>query len=79
VRLRREISNEWLLGLSGLISIAFGLYLAAFPDQSSLLVVGLMGVYAIAFGVTLFGFALRLRQHRQRLSTAADHGQTVPA
>ena len=46
IRLRRELTNEWLLALSGAVSIAFGLFLAAFPQQGALVVVTLMGVYA---------------------------------
>ncbi len=79
VRLRRELKNEWLLVLSGLISIAFGIYVAAFPQQSAIVVMLLIGIYAIAFGITLIGLAVRLRQHRHHLATAADHGQAVPA
>jgi uncharacterized membrane protein HdeD (DUF308 family) len=60
------------------ISVGFGIYLIVSPQQA-LAVVSVIGFYAIAFGVTLFGFALRLRERGQRLSTAADHGQTVPA
>src|SRR6266545_4532178 len=78
VRLRREIANEWLLGLSGVISVVFGIYLIVSPQQGALAVVSVIGFYAIAFGITLSGLALRLRQHGQRLSTAADRG-TVPA
>jgi uncharacterized membrane protein HdeD (DUF308 family) len=79
VRLRSEIANEWLLWLSGVISVVFGIYLIVSPQQGALAVVSLIGFYAIAFGATQFGLALRLRQHGQRLSTTTDRGQTVPA
>lgn len=61
VRLRREISNEWLLGLSGLASIIFGLLLVIFPGTGALAVIWLIAAYAIIFGIILLGLALRVR------------------
>jgi uncharacterized membrane protein HdeD (DUF308 family) len=34
VRLRREIEGEWLLGLSGLVSVLFGAYVILFPGPA---------------------------------------------
>ncbi len=61
VRLRREIANEWLLGLAGVASVLFGALLVAFPGAGALAVEWLIGGYALAFGVLLLGLALRLR------------------
>ena len=61
VQLRRELSGELLLGLSGILSILFGLLLFAFPGAGALTVVWLIGAYALLFGVLLVGLALRLR------------------
>ena len=80
VKLRRELANEWLMALSGVLSIVFGGYLIVSPAQGALALVTAVGIYALVFGVMLCAFALRLRQLRQRLgSTAAQHGQAVPA
>jgi hypothetical protein len=65
VRLRREITDEWLLGLSGVLSVVFGLLLIIFPRAGALTVVWLIGVYALVFGVVLVGLALRLRGRSQ--------------
>ena len=62
VQLRRELSGELLLGLSGVLSIIFGLVLVAFPGAGALAVVWLIGSYSIVFGVVLLGLAFRLRQ-----------------
>jgi uncharacterized membrane protein HdeD (DUF308 family) len=61
IRLRKVISNEWLLILSGVLSIGFGVLLFARPLSGALAVVWLIGIYAIIFGVMLIGLSLRLR------------------
>ena len=61
VRLRREIENEWLLGLGGVLSVLFGLFAVASPGTSVLALVWVVGVYAIAFGITLLALGWRLR------------------
>ena len=63
IRLRKEIANEFWLGLSGLISILFGFFVIANPGQGAVAVIWLIGIYAIMFGVFLIAFAFRVRKH----------------
>ena len=62
IRLRRTISNEWLLVLSGALSILFGLALIVAPGTGALAVVWLIGAYALLFGLSLLALAFRLRK-----------------
>lgn len=63
IRLRREIQGEWLLGLSGLVSLALGLFLIVQPGAGALALIWVIGIYAIVFGALLITLGLRLRKH----------------
>ena len=71
VQLRKEISNEWLLGIGGIISIIFGLILIARPAVGALAVVWLIGAYAFVFGIMMVALAFRLRGLSERARTRA--------
>jgi uncharacterized membrane protein HdeD (DUF308 family) len=62
VRLRREIRGEWLLILSGALSVLFGVVLVVWPGTGALAVIYLIGIYAIIFGAALVMLAFRLRR-----------------
>jgi uncharacterized membrane protein HdeD (DUF308 family) len=63
-RLRKVIGGEWLLALSGAVSIALGALLALFPNAKELAVILGIGAYAFVFGVLLIALGLRLRSRR---------------
>ncbi|WP_165252794.1 HdeD family acid-resistance protein [Paludisphaera soli] len=79
IRLRKEIRGEWLLVVSGLLSIAFGVILLVDPAAGALAVVWLIGTYAVAAGVLLIvlGFRLRSRLHRGSLGVVPLSGEAV--
>lgn len=80
VRLRRELTNEWLLVLSGVLSVAFGLFLLVRPEEGALALVWVIGLYAIVFRFTLMALARRLRRHHRGATIAAtDPGRPAPA
>ena len=49
--LRKEIDNEWLLALSGLLSLGLGVLLFMAPGAGALAVLWWIGAFAIVFGV----------------------------
>jgi uncharacterized membrane protein HdeD (DUF308 family) len=61
IQLRKEIEGEWLLALSGLLSIAFGVLVMAWPGAGALAVVWIIGWYAILAGCLSIGLAFRLK------------------
>jgi len=65
ISLRREIENEWLMGLSGVVSVLFGIILAVLPGVGLLSLVWLIGIYAIVFGVAQIALGFRVRSHRR--------------
>jgi uncharacterized membrane protein HdeD (DUF308 family) len=70
VKLRRILEDEWILGLSGALSIAFGVLLLAKP-LSTLHVIGIViGCFLFVYGLAATVFSLRLRALRNRLPAA---------
>ncbi len=72
IQLRRRISNEVWLIVSGILSVLIGLYFFVFPGDGALALVWLIGVYAIIFGVSLIvlGWNLRGRPGQDRMPSA---------
>ena len=64
IQLRKEIEGEWLLVLSGLLSIAFGIMLIVQPDAGAVAVVWIIGWYAILAGCIGIGLAFRLKKFK---------------
>jgi uncharacterized membrane protein HdeD (DUF308 family) len=61
LRLRRHLTDEWLLISGGVISIAFGACLFLTRIASVQAVLTWISIYALATGLAMIGLALRLR------------------
>ena len=61
VYLRRYMEGEWILALSGVLSVILGLALVIVPAAGLLVIAWWVGAYAIAFGALLLVLAFRLR------------------
>jgi uncharacterized membrane protein HdeD (DUF308 family) len=72
VRLRREIEGEWLLGLSGAISVLLGVGIIVLaipnPAASILSAAWLIALFAFGTGLVLVTQALRLRNRAPKLT-----------
>jgi uncharacterized membrane protein HdeD (DUF308 family) len=64
IQLRKEIQNDWLLVLAGVLSVAFGFLVIAVPGAGALGLVWAIGAYSILFGILLIGFSLQVRKHQ---------------
>jgi uncharacterized membrane protein HdeD (DUF308 family) len=62
IMLRKEIKGEWLLALSGALSIVFGGLLIYRPDVGLVALALLFGAYTIALGILAVALSLKLRR-----------------
>jgi uncharacterized membrane protein HdeD (DUF308 family) len=67
-RLRRHVPGEWLLILTGIVSVAFGIAIFFAPIVGALAIAWWLGIYAFIFGILLLTLAFRLK---------ALHGRTL--
>ena len=70
IRVRKAIDNEWLLILSGVLSVLIGVFILLQPASGALAIVWLIAFWSILFGVMLVGAAFRLKRHRDGAAPA---------
>jgi uncharacterized membrane protein HdeD (DUF308 family) len=78
IELRKEIEGEIWLGLSGLLSLLFGVFLIFAPGAGILALLTIIAAYAIAFGVMLIILGFRLRGHGSQGQTHGSTGTRQP-
>jgi uncharacterized membrane protein HdeD (DUF308 family) len=66
IRLRKYIEGEWLLVLSGILSILFGAIFLFVPSIGALTIAVLVGAYALLFGILLVALGIKLRRWGKR-------------
>jgi len=64
IRVRKSIDNEWMLILSGVLSVVVGLYMLSSPAGGALAIVWVIAFWSILFGVLLCSAAIRLKKAR---------------
>ena len=67
IRLRKEISGEWLLIVAGIASILFGVCLFLNPLIGALVLVWWIGGFTFAFGILLMVLGFRMRRAAETL------------
>jgi len=70
IQLRKQISNEWLLLLAGVLSVAFGVLLFINPSAGALSLVWIIGIYAVVYGILLLVLAYKLKRAADDIATA---------
>jgi uncharacterized membrane protein HdeD (DUF308 family) len=72
IRLRKEITNEWLLGFTGAASILFGVALWWAPIAGAIVLAWWIGAYAFIAGILMIAVAFKLRRWAQREALTAE-------
>lgn len=65
IQARKEIEGEWVLGLFGLLSIAFGALVLFQPGAGALSLIWTIAGYSIFAGVLLIMLAFRVRKFKR--------------
>lgn len=76
VQLRKEITDEFWLGLSGVLSVLLGVLLVVYPGTGMLSLLWVLALYEIAFGVSTIILSFRVRALGH---AGSDHQQAQPA
>lgn len=63
IQLRKEIDNEWMLILGGMLSVAFGAIVLIAPGVGAVGLVWAIAAYSVVFGILFVFLSLRLRKH----------------
>jgi len=79
IRLRHEISGEWMLALIAILSMAFGLLLLAFPVTGALSVILLIRAFVFAIGALMIALAFKLRSLRRPGGEIPHDGHAAPS
>ena len=61
IRLRNALEGEWILVLTGLLSIALGILFILYPNAGLIAMIWILGIYAILFGILLIALSFKLR------------------
>jgi uncharacterized membrane protein HdeD (DUF308 family) len=65
IQLWKVVDNDWWLILSGLLSIAFGAVLIAWPSTGALAVIWTIAWFAVFFGCMFVGLAFELKKFKR--------------
>jgi uncharacterized membrane protein HdeD (DUF308 family) len=71
------LPQPWLAGISGALSVLFGVLLAVWPRSGVVTLTWLVGIYAIAYGISQLYNAYRLRALLGDVQTLRGVGQRL--
>lgn len=79
IRMRKQLhGGEWVLVLSAVASIIFGVIVVALPEAGALALVWLFGAYALLAGLLYLALAYRACKHQQDQELAGQFGRDTP-
>jgi uncharacterized membrane protein HdeD (DUF308 family) len=76
-RIRQTTEREWILYLTGGLSVLFGVLIAFNPFAGSVSVVWMIATWAIVIGALRIAFALKVRKFADNVATRLDRGATA--
>ncbi|MFI6498821.1 HdeD family acid-resistance protein [Nonomuraea typhae] len=62
VALRKDIDNEWMLILGGILSVIFGILLIIWPATGMLTLTWLLGIFAIIYGIAMVVLSFNVKK-----------------
>jgi uncharacterized membrane protein HdeD (DUF308 family) len=71
------LAHPWLVSLSGLLSVVFGILLVIWPRSGALALTWLLGIYAILYGATLLYYGYRLQALRHEVGAIRNAAQRL--
>jgi len=74
VQLRKELKNEVLLILSGILSVVFGILALFYPTTSAIVILYIIAIYEFIFGLDLFILGFRMLAMKNR----TGQGNSIP-
>jgi uncharacterized membrane protein HdeD (DUF308 family) len=77
-RLHRRLRNAWMLVLTGVLAVLFGIFVLVFPGAGALTLVWLIGVYALFTGALLFVLGITARAWHHDGLTGEPHAPLHP-
>ena len=62
IQIRKEIENEWMLILGGVLSVIFGILLLIWPGAGMLSLVWLIAIFAILYGIAMVALSFKVKK-----------------
>lgn len=70
IELAGQLDGDWMLGLSGALSVAFGSLVALYPRSGALAIIWIIGLYAILDGIVRVYLAYRMNHATNQVKSA---------
>jgi uncharacterized membrane protein HdeD (DUF308 family) len=75
IQLRKELKNELLLIISGILSVIFGILAMFYPSTSAIVILYIIAIYEFIFGLDYFILGFRMLAMRR----SASRGNSAPS